>query len=182
MNEELLNKIISVAYSDAGIKDRILVYRLSKKDKEVKAVLDEYRKTANAVHSIQEEKCPENLVKKAGLPEKENERSFFFDLFSLVLSNPVKTFAVTVTVIIIAISTLLLRKPEEAQRVYTKQEIERANAQARTTLAMVGSILNQSKRTVIKEILPEKVSKPLNDGLNYVKDFIHEEKKNENVN
>lgn len=179
MKEELLNKIISVAYSDAGIRDRIMVYFLSKKDPQVKAVLDEYRNTAAAVHMIKEEKYSAKVI----IPENSEEESgsFLLDLYTVLFSKPVRTFAVSAAIIIIAVSSSLLRKPEP-QRIYSRQELERADAQARKTLTMVSNILHKTKSTVIEEVLPEKVSKPINDGFSIVKDFIHEEKKNENIN
>ena len=46
IDEKLLDKIIAVAYSDAGLYDRIIVWVKSKNNPEIKGLLDEYKLTA----------------------------------------------------------------------------------------------------------------------------------------
>ena len=51
IDEKLLDKIIAVAYSDAALYDRLVVWLNSKSDPEIKKLLDEYKLTAASVHS-----------------------------------------------------------------------------------------------------------------------------------
>ena len=72
--------------------------------------------------------------------------------------------------------------PGVAAAAYGNKDIELADEQASMALKMVGSILNETKSTVIREILPEKVSKPINKSLTMVKNLIDKENTNEKIN
>ena len=78
MNDKLREKTISVAYSDAGIVDRLVVYWTAMYREEVKAMLEEYRITAKEVHHLEEDIYPgeriEMIFKNRGI--KKNDSLF----------------------------------------------------------------------------------------------------------
>jgi len=47
IDEKLLDKIIAVAYSDAGLYDRMVVWINVRRDPEIKGLLDEYKLKAS---------------------------------------------------------------------------------------------------------------------------------------
>ena len=80
IDEKLLDKIIAVAYGDAGLYDRLIVWMHARRDPEIKTLLDEYRLTAYSVHSLDEKKLPEANLKsvyhKIGQKEKTCENDY----------------------------------------------------------------------------------------------------------
>ena len=62
MEEKLLNKIISVAYRDANLLDKLKINWLAKKNLEVKKLLSEYKIIANQTHNLDLEECPEEII------------------------------------------------------------------------------------------------------------------------
>lgn len=183
IDDKLLNKIISAAYGDAGPGDRFYVYLKTRKDPEMKKIYNEYKAVARLVGKIKELECPSDIRKLNSMPkaEMEKEHSFAYDLYSVLFVKPVWTFSVVIIFISVVALSVVFRK-NEIQRTYSQKEIALADKQATQALKMVGDILNRTKSTVVREILPEKVSKPLNKGINVVKDLINEENKNENIN
>jgi len=59
---ELIDKIISTAYGDASFIERMIVKWKASRNDEVRKVLEEYKVTANSVHSIRKEKLPEYVI------------------------------------------------------------------------------------------------------------------------
>ena len=51
ISEEFLNKIISVAYKDAKIFDKAVVYYLAFRNSEIKKLLNDFKKTAAEVQT-----------------------------------------------------------------------------------------------------------------------------------
>jgi len=49
INPKLIDKIINVAYGDARITERIIVFWKASRNGEVKRILDEYKTTASIV-------------------------------------------------------------------------------------------------------------------------------------
>lgn len=184
MDEKLLNRIISAAYKDAPLRERFFIKWMAARDPEVKRLYQEYKTTAHQVHRLEEEACPESVisrVEKLTLHEENKKHSFLLDIYGAVFTKPLWSAAM-VLVIVSAVSLSIFLRQNEQPRPYTQKEIALANQQASETLKMVGSILNETKSTVIKEILPEKVSKPLNEGLSAVGNLINKETTDEKVN
>ena len=89
MDENILDKIISVAYKDASLKDRINVYFLAKKNPEVKKLLTEYRETAGNARKVPMEECPDSVITSLEIKTGKEKKSFIikpayaFTLFPL---------------------------------------------------------------------------------------------------
>jgi len=173
IEELLLDKIIAVAYNDAGWIDRIIVYRMAKKDSLVKQLLNEYRLTAASVHKIKETELAasiSNAVKlklEVGVKSKPLVSFIYAGLFS----RPILTTGIAGLLIITIVGILYFNKPA-AKYTYTKIEIELAQQQFEHSLAIVGKVFQNAEKKLEVEVISKHVSKPLNKGLIYLNDYL----------
>ena len=168
LDKKLTDKIIKVAYGDARIVDRIYVSYLASSDKKVNDLLQEYKQTANVVHSIKQENISDQIIKSVKnhtLNEKNNSSliSGLYYRISLIFGNKAIP-AITVVVISIAIvSFILLRNPTPTHK-YSKAEIELAEKQFRESIAIIGKTFEKAEKDFSKEILNNQVNKNLSRG------------------
>ncbi len=184
MKEELLNKIISVAYGDAGIKDKISIYFLAYKNEEIRKVYAEYKKVAANTKKLNLEECPQHIVEKVSkltVQNKYKEQSLLLDLYSFLFRRPKFSAAIVATIVLAIVSTFIFKRPE-IQNHYSIQEIEIADAQVKQSLSLVSELLHKTRDTVEKEILAERVSKPMRESLYIVNNYLQGENKNEELN
>lgn len=181
ISAELMDRIISAAYSDAGFFEKLKIHKLAEEQPEVRELLDEYRNTAKSVHSIKPDECPETVVNSIkAVPKIENKpSSFLFDIYTVVFSRlAVSAIAVVILAAIVVISVSI---DNGSYNGYTRAEIEQANLQTRQALALVSNIFSKTGNSLKNNILRNKVSKPINNGMSTVNNlFIVKENKNEN--
>lgn len=175
--EELLESIIRVAYKDAGLQERIKIKKLAETDESVRKVLEEYRATAESVHSIQPDECPAELLE--GLREHKNfakpqKPSLFLDFYTALFVKPYVT-AATVTVLLIAIVISISINRSVYYDGYETAEVEKANRQAKYALSIVGKVFKSTTNSLANEILTDRVSKPINEGIKTVNNLFKEE-------
>lgn len=184
IDEKLLEKIVSVAYGNAGFIDKLGVRRLAKKYPEVKEALENYEKTAKELKKMDFSTCPDELienVEKLINIDKKKERSLFSDLGSIFITKPLySAAAVTIFVIAILFSTTLERNFEHSE--FSKQEVEVAGEQVEKALALIGKVFNTARTTIEKDILTKQVSNPLNESVKSVNELFTKENKNEKSN
>lgn len=183
MEEKLLTKIISVAYGDSTLWEKVKIYRLAIKNSEVKAILDEYKKVANQAHKIDLEYCPDQIVENVRNitriePSKDN--SLLFDLYSFVFRRPAVSASIFSVFVLALISTFIIKRPDIHQQ-YSKQEIELADQQVKHSLALIAGVFKKTTQTVEKDILTDRVSKPIKESFNLVNDYLQGDE-NENIN
>ncbi|MBI9071208.1 MAG: hypothetical protein JEY94_06400 [Melioribacteraceae bacterium] len=175
IDEQLLNKIISVAYGDSGFIEKIKIYSLAKKDVEVAEILNEYMSTANAVHELEKNVCPESLLEKVqkitGVKEK---KSFGSDLFSILVSRPIITVGATAVIVLMLVKSLVFTTPYYDG--YSEAEVIKADREVRASFALIGKVFNKTRTTIKDEVLTTRVGKPLNEGINFVNNLFIEEK------
>jgi hypothetical protein len=177
IDEKLLDKIIAVAYGNAGLYDRLIIWMNSKRDLEIKNLLDEYKLTASSVHSLDEKKLPETNLKsvyhKIGQREKTKPAVPFIYSFihSFNFSKPLVSSAAIGVIIITIVSVLLLYNPQPEQK-YTKAEIELAQQQLGESFAIVNKVFQNTEKTLDADVISKHVSKPLNKGLIYLNDYL----------
>lgn len=178
IDAEMLNKIISVAYGDASLKERYIVYKASKKRAEIKALLEEYRSTARSVHALPLEECPDEITDLMGckfIPREKTGKSFWFDVYSAFFSRPLLS-AVAATMIVIAMLTSILFFEKNHQAAaYSMEEIEQANNQVKYALALVKDAFNKSNNILSEDILKNKIAVPIGEGIKYVNTLLMEE-------
>jgi hypothetical protein len=181
ISAELMDGIISTAYGDAGFFEKIKIHKLAKEQPEVRELLDEYRGTANSVHSIKPDECPDTVIyNNKPVSKIENKSSgFLFDIYTALFARPVISAAVIV--ILSAAVIVSVSIDNGSYNGYTRAEIEMANLQTKQALALVSSIFSKTENSLKNDIIKDKVSKPINNGMTMVNNlFIDKEKKNEN--
>ncbi len=184
MNEKLLNKIISVAYDDANIIDKIRIYRLAKKNDEIKNILEKYKLSAEKINNLTEEEVSEQVITNVNNKTKNKttkNKSLLNDLYYLVFSKPAIVSAVLGFFILAIVSTFIFKRSEIKEQ-YTIQEIKTADQNVKQSLALIASIFNKTKTTIEVDILSKQVGKPVHSGFNVVNDLFIGEHKNEKIN
>ena len=184
IKEELHNKIVTVAYGDAGLVDIIKIYFLTLIYPNVKALLNEYKLTYKSVRSIEKEFMPEILLEK--VKSKTNTKkikndSFFFDFYTFIYARPLVSAAAVTLLVVGLIASALIKKPDYSIT-YSKEEIALANKQTRQAFAIVSGVLTKTENTLKNEILAKRVGHPIQKGLNIVNELFNEENNNEKLN
>jgi len=184
IDEKLLEKIVSVAYGNAGFIDKIGVRRLSKKYPEVKKTLEDYKKTAAELKSLEFNSCPDEIIKNVENffnIDKKNKRSLLTDLGYIFITKPIySAVAVTILVIAILFSSTMERNFENSE--FSKKEVKDAEEQVEKALALIGKVFVSARNTLEKDILTKQVSKPLNESVKSVNELFAKENKNEKSN
>ncbi len=175
--ENLYNKIVSVAYGDGSLWDKLKIFYLVTTNLAARKVFFEFRNTAKAVHDIEEDVLPAEILKKVeqkttGLKDLEN--SFVTDLFSLLTARPMIS-TVTAAVVVITITiTMFIGKNNNVT--YSVDEIRKADKDARYALSVVNKIFAQSSITIKEDVLKNQVSQPINNGINFLNNLLKGEK------
>lgn len=183
MNEKLLNRIISVAYGDSSLLEKIKIHRLAKTNPEIKTLLDTYSNTAEKTHRIELEQYPNKIaeeIKRTIIKQNKYEKSLGYDLYSFVFGRPALSATILSIIILALISTFVFQRPEIHEQ-YSKQEIEAADLEVKQSLALIANVFKKTTSTVENEVLTERVSKPIKESLNLVNNYF-EGDKNENIN
>lgn len=168
LSDDLKKKIISVAYGDANILDRIYVLWIARANKDVEIELDEYKRTAELVHSM-EEQCPDELMTGLRLnnyPMPKSKSSITTDFISIIINKPVASALVTAILLITVVLSVIINRPVQKQ--YNQVEIQKANEDARYALQFIGNIMNNTKEKLEKEIITKHVVKPIGQGIEIV--------------
>ncbi|MCF8259980.1 MAG: hypothetical protein K9J12_04345 [Melioribacteraceae bacterium] len=174
MEEKTINKIIEVAYGGGSLFDKMKIRKLISENSEAKAIYDEYSSTASDVHKLTLEDCPDEIISNSisNLEIKVKNR-FFLDLYELLFTKPAYTAAIMAVTSIVIISTIFIDRPQP-ESLFTPQEVEVADKQVKEALLIVSHLFVKSKDTIKEDVLTNKVSKPLNKGINIVNNLLEE--------
>lgn len=176
MNDKLLEKIISAAYGDAGLMDKLYIYMLSLRNREVRDILNEYRSTAREVHSIKEEELSEDkvgmLYAQAG-SKRRGKSAFLFDILSIFTAKPVVASVTAFAVMALIITTMFV-KNRQPEAVYTDEQIITAAAQTRQVFQIINEAFDNAKVVVEDKVLKENVAKPINESYKKISKIIKE--------
>lgn len=168
IKEDLHDRIVAVAYGDAGIIDKLKVYFNAAKNPEVKKLLTEYKETAEAVNILKSEQCPDEIIdsvnKKIKL-ELNSSRNNIFQLSNFI-KKPVVVFSTAVIVLGI-FAVLLFNKPENKAK-YSKAQVELAEKQVKESLALVGEVFRKTQYKLADDVLGKQVSPPIKKGMNLI--------------
>lgn len=176
MNDKLIDKIISVAYGDANIFTLLYIKIMAFKNKEVLKLLNEYKTTANDVHSLKDEELPESIMRNVneivGI-KTENKFTFINDIFSLFITRPVYTSAAALILVLSLVTTMfILRQNNDA--VYTQEEIEIARMQTQKVFETINTIFENTRNYVEDSVLKEQVARPMTKSFNKITKAIKE--------
>ena len=178
ISENLYNKIISVAYGEGSVIDKMKIFYLASRDEQIKKTHDDYRTIANAVHNLEEDLFPNELLKKVErktVALKDSGGSFLNDFLSILITRPLVSTATTIVVVAAVVTTLVFNRVPETN--YTNDEIIKADREARYALAIVNKIFTQTNSTLKEDVLTNKVSKPFNDSYNFINNLLEGEKR-----
>jgi hypothetical protein len=176
INQTLIDKIINVAYGDAGLIDTVSIYTKALFNNSVKKLLNDYKITARAVDKINREEFPERIVEtvRSGLGINKNKDSStlkFKKSFVFVLSEARYSIIIASFLILAVISFLIFQNPTTDSN-YTKAELEMAQKQFNQTMTIVNRVFKSTGKQLNKEILKDHVSKPVNKGFSLINELI----------
>ncbi len=173
ISQKLIDKIINVAYGDASITEKAIVYWKAFRNSQVRRVLEEYKTTANSVHNINKEELPEFVIESVRRRiEFENEsENLISKIYFTLFSKPIFSAAVVSIFVLAIISFFLFSQPAISYK-YSKAEIELAQQQLGESIAIVSKVFNKAEQKLDKEIINDRVSKQLNKGLNLVNEYL----------
>lgn len=173
ISEELLDKIISVAYSDAGLFDRIKIYFAAKNNSKVKKILDEFRLTAGEIHLLKEDEYRGKILlnqTSAGSPRSGAGR-WALKYFEIFIKRPIISTAVTL-LLIGSVSTYYLVQRKNAEQTYSRAELIKAKMQAEESFAIVASIMNKAEGKLTNDVLEKKVNRPIQKSLTIINSYL----------
>jgi len=173
INPKLIDKIINVAYGDASISERMIVNWKAFRNDEVRRILDEYKTTANSVHSIRKEELPEYVIESVRRRiEFENEsENLISKIYFVFFRKPIFSAAIVGMFVLALVSVLIFKQPATTSK-YSKTEIELAQQQLGESIAIVNKVFTKAEQKLDKEIIYDRVSKQLNKGLNLVNEYL----------
>jgi len=183
VSEAMLNKIISVAYADASLKDKIQVMRAASRSREVRDLLNSYKSTAGEVKQLGEEEIPHELIKEIEIktiPVKVIKNKFAFDFLSIIFSRPLVSAVTSIILIATVVVSLIINKPVQYNYNYSNADITVAEKQAKYALDLVGKYFNETHSTLKKEILGEAVAKPFVHSVGIVNNMLKGDKNETN--
>jgi len=167
ISEEYLDKIISVAYGDAGFIDKLKIYFQSKRNPEIKKILNEYRETARQVHSISQEEF------KGKVPASKLEISgWLLNYFYMFFRRPILSTAMALMITAGVTGYFIINSNNNSTDDYTKAELVLAERQAKESFAIVASIMNKTEDKLKNNVFEEKINKPINKTLKIVNTYL----------
>jgi len=176
IDAKLIDKIISVAYRDGSMTDKIIVAWKAAGDDNVKNLLEEYRATFNKVSKLKQVDLPEYVTEKVeekiGFQKSEGSFSgnITFSFFNIFSGKAVPVAAAGI-VILAFVSFLIFREPVPAHK-YTKAEIELAEYQLKQSLAIVGKVFTKAEKNFSQDILNKQLNRRLNKGYYLVNNIL----------
>jgi hypothetical protein len=176
IDAKLVDKIISVAYRDGSITDKIIVTWKAACDDKVKNLLEEYRATFNKVRKLKLVDLPDYVIEKVEekISLQKSEGSFFGNItlsfFKMFYGKAVPVAAAGI-VILTFVSFLIFREPVPAHK-YTKAEIELAEHQLKESLAIVGKVFTKAEKNFSQDILNKQLNRTLNKGYYLVNNIL----------
>jgi len=167
INEEYLEKIISVAYGDASFIDEIKIYLDSKKNPEVKKILDEYRETAKELKFFSLEEY------RGKIPVNKPEvNSWLLAYLNIFIRKPVLAAAMAFMITAAIAGYYIVDHNDNYLNGYSKAEIVTAERQARESFTIVASIMNETKQKIENNVFRNKINKPIKESLTIVNTYL----------
>jgi hypothetical protein len=169
INEELLNRIISAAYGDAGLFEKIKIYFLAASNKEVKKIVKEYKQTASAVNHIQIDECPHEVIKNIKNNSVNAEDNLFISVINFLnqlFYKPMYAAAIVLILVSAAVSLFLFNQKSENQ--ISNQQVAAAEEQVKQSIVFVNRIFERTAGRVENDVLKKQVAKPVNEGISTI--------------
>ncbi|MEJ2614775.1 MAG: hypothetical protein P8Z35_07450 [Ignavibacteriaceae bacterium] len=166
VDEKLLNRIISVAYGDANLIDKIRIYFLASRSKEINRLLVEYKVTARSISNLETNECPDKIIDNVKISTGFNEQGLFFpvlEFLNKLIYKPLLTTAVVL--ILVAGITIFMLFNDINKSQYSEKQVQLAEKQVKQSLVLVNKIFNRTTNTLENDILKKQVAKPVHEGV-----------------
>ncbi|MFI5237159.1 MAG: hypothetical protein ACHQLA_04415 [Ignavibacteriales bacterium] len=176
IDQKLIDKIVSTAYGDAGIVDRLIVYWKAFQDDRIKMLFQDQKNIATAVQRVKQEETPIHLTQAVkGLTTNEKQAGFLISniqhLLFILFEKRTIAFALLGIIFAIVISFLIFREPEYTKK-YSHAEIELAEKQFKLSLAIIGKAFEKAEKSFSDDILDKQINKKLNKGYYLVNNIL----------
>jgi hypothetical protein len=162
ISEGYIAKIISVAYGDGSLFDKIEVYLKACSNPLIKNILNDYKAAAKSVKYVRKEYASTGLLKnvQSELNIRENLLvSLLAGLYKALIMKPV--YSVAAVIIIISVSTFILLRQPEHQPAYSKEQVALAEKQVKYSFALVEKILARTQNKITKDVISNDVIQPI---------------------
>ena len=171
IDENLLDRIISVAYGDANFLEKFKIYFLAARYDKVKRLLTEYKITVKAIHSINQEECPVEILEnvEANTLKKNGQFSLTIKFLYALLYKPILTVSTVLILISGMLFFMLFNKTNNNE--YSEAQIKFAEKQLKQSLVLVNKIFYRTANKVEYDILRNQVAKPVHEGISTINDL-----------
>jgi len=165
IDEKYLDKIISTAYGDGSLFDRIDVYFRAFSNPSIKKILRDYKSTSKVVRNISREYASNIFIKNVQRDAKARDNFFISSLaglFEFLTEKPL--YSAAAAIIILSISTFLLFHQPKQEPEYSKTQVALAEKQLKESFALVGRILDRTQNKITNEVIVKDVAHPIRRG------------------
>lgn len=160
-------KIISAAYGDSGLGDRLRVFLHLKRCGKCNSLYREYKRTAVTFTSLKQQKCPSTVTDRVenriGI-KKNNNVNLFDRMLDFIFYKPNYALSGTVLLIIITVflsvqlSDMYTTMPEHY---YTDAEIRKAHEEIEKTFAMIVPVVHNAQVDIRDKIIMSQIVPPV---------------------
>ncbi len=174
INKNLLHRIISVAYGDAGFFEKVRIYLLASRNSEVNRLLNEYKRTVKALHTLEQDECPAEVLDKVKIStglDKNVPSRLSFNFFYPLFYKPVFSAIAILVFISGIVFFLLIHNTNENS--YSKSQIQLAEKQVKQSLVLVNRVFNRTADTIENDVLKEQVAKPVHEGISTINNLFN---------
>jgi hypothetical protein len=167
ISDEHLDKIIAVAYGDAGFVDKLEIYFDAFRNPDIKKILNEYRETAREVHLITPEefdgRVPVNNPKISG---------WLLSYIDMFFRRPILSTAAALMITAGVAGYIIINSNGNPTGRYSKAELILAEKQARESFAIVTSIMSETEGKLKNDVFNEKINKPISKTITIVNTYL----------
>jgi len=154
IEEKILDQIINAAYGDATIMQKISLYVKMLSNKELKIVYNDYKLTAQHVHKIKLEETELDI----GIISNTISR-----ITSFVFAKPLNVSFASLALLLAAVTFFLMLNKNSGVN-YTQSEMMQAELDMKYSLAIVGKVFTSAENRLNKEIIDDKIRRPIKKG------------------
>ncbi len=174
LTEKYIDKIISAAYGDANLIDKIDIYIKAYSNQQIRKIYNDYKEVAKSVKKISRDFAPaevvDNVQKELNIHEKLSG-TFFEGLFKFIIMKP--AYSAAVLVIILSVSVIIFLRQPKQKPAYSNLQVTLAEKQVRESFDLVGKILARVQIKVTNQVLNNDVAKPIQKGTSVINNLFN---------
>lgn len=172
ISEKVLDQIISAAYGDATIIQKISLFVKMLSNKEIKIIYNDYKLTAQEVHKIKLEETELNIEKKnIGILS-----NLFSKFVSFAFAKPLNVSFASLALLLATVAFFLMLNKNSGIN-YTQSEMMQAEMDMKYSLAIVGKVFTSAENRLNKEIIDDKIRRPIKKGFQTINTLYNKKEK-----